>query len=80
MQDHLAVAAVGAAGQQQDVGRERDDVLDVGLRQPIGEGPDQPRAGAERGAPRRLGGELAHQADRHHAQPAGGAARGQPIA
>ena len=29
-QQHLAVAAVGAAGEQQDVGRERDDALDVG--------------------------------------------------
>ena len=32
VQQHLAVAAVGAAGEQQDVGRERDDALDVGAR------------------------------------------------
>ncbi len=79
VEQDLAVAAVGAAGQQQDVGRERDDALDVRPRQPIGERSDQPRAGAERGAARRLSGQLAHEADRHHPQPAGRAAGGKAV-
>ena len=79
MQDDLAVAAIGAAGKQQDVRRERNDARDVAFGQPVGECADQLRAGAERSAACRLGGQLAHEADGHHAQSAGRAARGKPV-
>ena len=51
----VAVAAIGAAAQQHDVGRERVDPRDVGRRQPIGESADElaRRRRAPPGAPPR---------------------------
>src|SRR5205823_8268594 len=79
VQDHLAIAAVGATGEKQDVRRERLDAFDIARSEPVGEGSDQFRAGAEGRASSGFRSELAYQPDRHHAQASGGAARGEPV-
>ena len=74
----VGVAAVGAAAQQEDVGRERFDLRDIACGQPIGEAADEPGAGAQRRLPRGLGRQFAHETDGHHPQAARGARRREP--
>ena len=71
MQNDLRIAAVGAAGQQQDIGCQSGDLREIRRGQTIGEGADEFGAGAERGLARRFSGEFAHETDGHHAQAAG---------
>ncbi len=79
VQDYVAVAAVRAAAQQHDVRRKCFHLAHVRGGQAVREAAAELGAGAERRLPRRLGGKLAHEADRHHPQPARGAARCQSI-
>ena len=75
----LAVAAVGAAGEQQDVGRQRLDGAHVGGGQPVGERADELGAGAQRGLPRGFRGQLLDEADGDHPQAAGRRRGGEAI-
>ncbi len=77
--DDRAVAAIGAAGQQQNVGRKVLDSGNVPCGKPLGECAHQPRTRPQGRLARRFRGELAHQAHGHHAQPPGCAAAGEPI-
>ena len=77
--NHFVIAAVGAAGEQDDIGTEILDPGDVTGGQPIGVRADQPGAGAQRGNPRRFRRQLLDQPHGDHAQAARGAGRRQPV-
>ena len=79
VQDNVAVAAVGAARQQKDIRRQRHDGSDVASSEALRERANQLRAGAQRGAARRLRSELADQTYSHHPQSASGTARREPV-
>jgi hypothetical protein len=75
--DVLAGAAVGAAGQEDHVGPQLADALDLLVRQPAVVDRDRvhdDRAGTERGAGGALGGHVLDDAGHHHLQAAAGRA------
>ena len=78
-QDHAGVAAVGAAGQEDDVGGKGLDLGHVAPGQSIGEGAGQPGPGAQGRLAGGLGGQFPDQPDGDHAQAPGGAGTRQAV-
>ncbi len=63
----VAVAAVGAAGEEDDVRRQRLDGANILAGEAVGEGTDEFGAGAEGGLSRGFSGQLLDEADGDHA-------------
>ena len=78
-QDYVGIAAVGAAGQQDDIGGQGLDLGDIALGQAMGKGPRQLGPGAQGGLLGGFGGQFLDQADGDHAEPPGGAGAGEPV-
>ena len=79
MRDHLLVAAVGAAGQQHDIGPDLLDLPQLRLRQLERIRADDLGPGSQRRPATGLGGVLGHETHADDSQPAGGAAAGHGL-